>query len=799
MSLAPPSELNGVKVYNLASVGRALPAWVSSKKALLQKKAKRRKWTEGSEERIEVLQDLFFPTSSGRVKVSRDGGTLMATGGYPPQVRAYELRELSLKFSRHFEAEVVQFQMLSPDWKKAVFLLADRSVEFHSQFGKHHVTRIPTFGRAIGYQRETCELLLGGSGADVYRLSLERGSFLAPMRTGTSGVNAIAIHPSHGMLALGTQDGTVQCWDPRTRVPLGTTLPFDEPEIAHAANAASFGGGGEDELGLNAGARAAPQSTREVSALRFDSKGLTLAVGTSTGHVALYDIRRGQPMLVKDHQYGLPILDIKYHDGSSHLVSSDAKSIKIWDREHGRTYTTIQPPADVNDVALYPGSGMLFAALETERLGAYFLPSLGPAPRWCHFLDAMTEEMEEVNASVGLYDDYKFVTREDLEKLSLGSLVGTSALRPYMHGFFIDSRLHAKAVSLSQPFAYEQWRKERLQQKLAAKTSGRIAPVARPKVKVNAELADELRPRSKGRQGAEQEARAGDLLDDDRFANLFNDPDFQIDKESDAYQAAHPHALQAAAAKRRAREEGSEDEEENEGDEDDEEDEEEESEEEEEEDADGEEEGGEEEDELGQMRRERNDAAGTRKSIAPLADGAGSKRDRAGRAAASSNGRAEPRMIALRQDVLKGSSGGVGVVEALPASASFGDRLASIGGSAGSSGARGTPRAGGGNRELSFVPGKAAAEEEPSSGRGRGGKGKGGRGGSRGAKGAKGAARMNESISADNGEGARRDAVERRGLTRGMLGPSKGGRGKGKGKGGSKGRGGKGRGKGRGR
>ena len=88
----------------------------------------------------------------------------MATGGYPPQVRAYELRELSLKFSRHFEAEVVQFQMLSPDWKKAVFLLADRSVEFHSQFGKHHVTRIPTFGRAIGYQRETCELLLGGSG-----------------------------------------------------------------------------------------------------------------------------------------------------------------------------------------------------------------------------------------------------------------------------------------------------------------------------------------------------------------------------------------------------------------------------------------------------------------------------------------------------------------------------------------------------------------------------------------------------------------------------------------------------------
>ena len=102
--VTPPSEMvlarQSMKpLYNLASVGKALPAWVSAKKKLVQK-AKRRKWNDpNSEVRLEVLQDLFFPTSSGRVKVSRDGGTLMATGGYPPQVRAYELRELSLKFS----------------------------------------------------------------------------------------------------------------------------------------------------------------------------------------------------------------------------------------------------------------------------------------------------------------------------------------------------------------------------------------------------------------------------------------------------------------------------------------------------------------------------------------------------------------------------------------------------------------------------------------------------------------------------------------------------------------------------
>ena len=68
----------------------------------------------------------------------------------------------------------------------------------------------------------------------------------------------------------------------------------------------------------------------------------------------------------------------------------------MWEKESGKAYTNIQPAADVNDVAVYPETGMIFAALETERLGAYFVPSLGPAPRWCHFLDNMTEEMEQV-------------------------------------------------------------------------------------------------------------------------------------------------------------------------------------------------------------------------------------------------------------------------------------------------------------------------------------------------------------------------------------------------------------------
>ena len=78
----------------------------------------------------------------------------------------------------------------------------------------------------------------------------------------------------------------------------------------------------------------------------------------------------------------------------------------MWSAEHdgpGAMLTSVQPAADINDVAIYPGSGLIFAALETEKLGAYFIPALGPAPRWCHFIDGLTEEMEQAAVVVILY------------------------------------------------------------------------------------------------------------------------------------------------------------------------------------------------------------------------------------------------------------------------------------------------------------------------------------------------------------------------------------------------------------
>lgn len=53
-------------------------------------------------------------------------------------------------------------------------------------------------------------------------------------------------------------------------------------------------------------------------------------------------------------------------------------------------------------------SGVVFVAAEQPRIQSYFIPTLGPAPSWCSFLDNLAEELEEERA--GVYDDYRFVS-----------------------------------------------------------------------------------------------------------------------------------------------------------------------------------------------------------------------------------------------------------------------------------------------------------------------------------------------------------------------------------------------------
>ena len=68
------------------------------------------------------------------------------------------------------------------------------------------------------------ELLIGCSGNEVYRMSLEEGRFLNPYSTGLNDVTSLVTSDDHYLVSIGGSNGIVECWDPRARSCIGKCL-----------------------------------------------------------------------------------------------------------------------------------------------------------------------------------------------------------------------------------------------------------------------------------------------------------------------------------------------------------------------------------------------------------------------------------------------------------------------------------------------------------------------------------------------------------------------------------------------
>ncbi|KAK6639948.1 hypothetical protein RUM43_008225 [Polyplax serrata] len=503
---------NNVKIYNL-SAGKSLPEWLSDRKRrALQKK------DVDIRRRIELIQDFNMPGVSTNVKVSPDGQFILATGIYKPRVKCYDVNHLSMKFERCLDSEVVTFQILSEDYSKLVFLQCDRYIEFHSAPGYYYRLRIPKFGRDLKYHPPTSELFIVGASSDIYRLNLERGQFLMSYLSNASEINKCAISPVHQILMCGTKEGKVEAWDPRDRSKIG--------ELDCALHCTNDGG---------------LDGFPSVTSINFQN-GLVMAVGTATGQILLYDIRSNKPFFVKDHMYGLPIKKIDFENNQNYVLSMDSSVIKIWERDTGKIFTSIEGKSDFNDLCFLKNTGMMFVANENTKILTYYIPSLGPAPRWCGFLDSLTEELEESKKNT-MYDDYKFVTKKELAELGLSHLLGTALLRAYMHGYFIDIRLYKKAKSLADPFAFDKYRKQKIREKIEQDRQNRVKVSKLPTV--NRDLALKLMDDPK---------KQSSLLQDERFSGLFKNPEFEIDETAEEYRLVHPVLSRMEKKKKKERE-----------------------------------------------------------------------------------------------------------------------------------------------------------------------------------------------------------------------------------------------------
>lgn len=433
------------------------------------------------------------------------------------------------------------------------------------------------------YDKRSAEALIPAVGVnengngEVFRLNLEAGRYMrgyeievggddfassggGALQGGiaTGSVNTAAVaEESHNLLAFGTSLGTVEFWDTRSRGRIGVLQNPRQSDFV--------------------------DGRQELTALEFDRSGLGIATGSSTGLIRLYDLRSPNPILKKDQGYGYPIHTLTYLDSSStyhsqtsepKILSADKRIIKIWNRQDGSAWTSVEPFVDINSVAWCRDSGMILTANEGRQQHSFFIPQLGAAPKWCSFLDNMVEEMAEdpsdpnaytSHKSGDVYDNYKFLTMQQLQSLNLSHLAGTtSLLRPYMHGYFVAQRLYEEAKLISDPFVWEEVRNKKIKDKIDVERESRIRGNKKVTAKVNKRLAERMTERIEREErrqarrvlenggdqdqiGAEpavsvfaEKPTPGGLLSDPRFAKLFQDEDYAIDERSKEFQMLNP-------------------------------------------------------------------------------------------------------------------------------------------------------------------------------------------------------------------------------------------------------------------
>ncbi len=454
-------EYGSATVYDLAAK-RVVPGDGNALQLRKQKK------TYDMMSRIEIIQDFNFPVACQKIKTSVDGNYLVGAGVYKPQLRYYDLYNMSLKHSQITDYQTVDFELVQDDWRKVITLYRDRYVDFHVNTQSKLRLRTPREGRCIKLNRHAANLYVGGTSSSLYGIDLARGSFSAEIDLDSAGVNQIAVGtentPAMPLLTAAADDGLLSCID--TRINKVVTQLEVGADATTAFNLKTIPGC--------------------TSVAHHPTKNI-MAVGTASGHLMLYDLRRRAPLATIDHKSSAPIHTIAFRESSGRTlcIAGDRHAVRLWNVGEQtavpKLHTAIVPSGTtINSFEIYRDTGMIFTPMDREDIGVYYIPDLGRVPDWCTSLDSTLADFDRVDGRETIYSNHTFVTRENLEKLGLSGIIGSEYLKPAMHGFFVETKVYKAALSVAHPLTAE----SRAQAAKERREKGRErGPIAAPEVR----------------------------------------------------------------------------------------------------------------------------------------------------------------------------------------------------------------------------------------------------------------------------------------------------------------------------
>jgi ribosome biogenesis protein ENP2 len=289
--------------------------------------------------------DIGFPLFSKKIKETRDGKYLLATGTYPPQIRCFEVQKnFRLKFVRNGTHEVKDFKILSTNWEKLVFLREDKTLEFHTKQGSFYFLKLPSTAPDLSLDPKKGIIYVPTLYRDIYTVDTAAGRFSNTFKVSSvSRRTCSEIHPSNNILGCGTNSGRTDFWDPRApSKPIGC---------------------------LKNCSLKTEKKINPVSSLRFsENSNVSIFIGYASGDIVLYDLRRQGPVISKNLGNNLPITSIKNHFSSNIAITTDIHHVSLWNIKNGKEKAFIKSKHKINHVCKLRESGFLFLSVENPLI-----------------------------------------------------------------------------------------------------------------------------------------------------------------------------------------------------------------------------------------------------------------------------------------------------------------------------------------------------------------------------------------------------------------------------------------------
>ncbi|KAL0237010.1 hypothetical protein PCE1_000407 [Barthelona sp. PCE] len=417
------------KIYSLTS-STVAPSFV-----------KRRKGAQKKTGVSSVVQDFEFPGSSSYITYSNDQRLIIGVGNYPPQMRIWELDELSMLLQRNMDSEAKKILNLDDDYGKMVLMHYDRYISFHDKGKGHFRFRLPTYGRDMAYLDYSADLLFTLAAPQLLRLSLEEGRFYAPLELPNCTESlCVDVAPEHKLICVTTNSGLAHFVDPRSFEIVNTLnlVSVLEPSV---------------ECGI------------ESLCAKFHPSGMKIAIGCGD-KLGYFDLRSKKPLSIVEFFSDLPVIDVQFHEDSDSLFCTDSRNIKVFDITDDNDFkmrTSFKPVKPINNICMTGKDGLVFCSSQDTAVLGYYMPELGIAPTWIQSIDLIVEELSQQTV---VYDNFKFVSHERIIELGAESLLGTKLLRPYMNGFYMDVKLFNKLNSKTRLSFMEEYMRKKKEEEL---------------------------------------------------------------------------------------------------------------------------------------------------------------------------------------------------------------------------------------------------------------------------------------------------------------------------------------------